>query len=329
MILLQEYYDSPSSLYLREENEKKGIKYVSMIAGSCCILYVFLQNFLWMGILLTPIGEICQIDPTMDSVVSVFMSILTLLVPFGIGGVLISKKTKKSVFAFNKPVDSKLMIFAVPLGFFICLAANYVTSVFVNWMDFAGIHLTSPDYDVPDDIGGRLIYTVSIAVVPALVEEFCIRGVVMQPLRKYGDKFAIIASSLLFAVLHGNLVQAPFALIAGFGLGYAVCITDSVWTGVLIHFFNNLYSVAVEFMIADIKNENVLNSVYLLTTVILYAVSILGSVIFVFVKNKRKLVPSFTVLSEKRKMRAFVLTVPMVLAVLMMIRITLNYVSFG
>lgn len=326
---MYDYYDSPSSLYLKEESERNGIKYISVIAGLCCTAYVIIQNALLIMLLMSPLGEIYESDPTMQSVVSIFFSIFGLLIPFAIGGFLISKKTGKTDFGFNRPVSNSLMLSAVPLGFFICLAGNYISSIFVNMMDAAGVSLSAPEYTVPENFGGRLIYAVSIAVVPALVEEFAIRGVIMQPLRRYGDKFAILASAIFFAVLHGNLIQAPFALIAGIGIGYAVCITNSVWTGVLIHFVNNLYSVAVEFMIADIQNEDVLNVVYLVTTVILYALSILGSVIFIFIKNKRKVLPSFTVLTERRKMMAFIFTIPMIIALLIMLSVTKNYVALS
>ena len=67
----------------------------------------------------------------------------------------------------------------------------------------------------------------------------------MQPLRRYGDAFAVAASSVIFALMHGNLIQAPFALIAGVGLGYFVISTGSIWTGVVIHFLNNLFSVVI------------------------------------------------------------------------------------
>lgn len=326
---LYDYYDSPSSLYLKEENERKGIKFIGTVAGLCCISYVLIQNILSIILLLSPLGEIYESDPTMQSVMSIFFSIFGLLLPFAVGGIFISRKTGKTDFGFNRPVSNPLMLSAVPLGFFICLAGNYITSIFVNMMDTAGVSLSAPEYNVPEDFGGRLIYTVSIAVLPALVEEFAIRGVIMQPLRRYGDKFAILASAIFFAVLHGNLIQAPFALIAGIGIGYAVCITNSVWTGVLIHFCNNLYSVAMEFMIADIQNEDILNVVYTVSTVILYALSILGSVIFIFIKNKRKVLPSFTVLSEKRKMKTFIFTIPMIIALLIMLSITKNYVALN
>ena len=189
--------------------------------------------------------------------------------------------------------------------------------------------LTSPEYTVPQTIEGRILYAVSVAVVPALVEEFAIRGAVMQPLRRYGDKFAILASSIFFAILHGNLIQAPFALIAGVAIGYAVCITNSLWTGILIHFANNLYSVITEFMIEDIANPQALDAVYMISTVTLTVVSVLGSVIFFLLKGNRKLMPSFTASAEKTKMFAFIVNIPMIIAIAIMLTITALFVTIG
>lgn len=323
------YYQPPESRYLQEQSERRGVKYVGIVSGICVISYVIIQNLMSLIVAMTPLRELYFSDPTMQSVVTIFMSIFSLLVPFGIGGMLINRKTGNQVFNFEKPVSGKLMVFAVPLGFFVCLAGNYISSIFVNIMSDIGFNLSSPDFDVPSDIPGRIVYLVSIAVVPALVEEFAIRGAVLQPLRRYGDKFAIIASAIIFAVLHGNLIQAPFALIAGIALGYAVCITNSIWTGVLIHFCNNLYSVIIEFLIEDIADEQLLNRIYIITMIALYAVSILGSVIFVIVKGKRKLMPSFTLISDGQKMKSFLINLPMVIAILIMLKITAQNVSFG
>lgn len=323
------YFLTPSEQYMQEENERKNIKYISIVAGLCVIGYVLIQNFLSIILMLSPLYELYLKDAAIFSVVSIIFSVCGLLIPFGIGGYFIGRKTKTSPFNFDKPVSTPLMLFAVPFGFFVCLAGNYVTSIFVNFMSTAGIELSAPDYPVPTDFSGRIVYALAIAVVPALVEEFAIRGAILQPLRKYGDKFAILASAIIFAVLHGNLIQAPFALIAGIGIGYAVCITNSLWTGVLIHFCNNFYSVITEFMVTDISDENELNRIYSLTMIALYVISILGSVIFVIIKGKRKLMPSFTTLSEGRKMKAFVLTIPMIIAFIIMISITSDYIAMG
>ncbi|MBQ8016239.1 MAG: CPBP family intramembrane metalloprotease [Clostridia bacterium] len=326
---MNDFYQSSAEIYLQGRQEKKEIRFLGSVAGLCVIGYVIIQNVLSEILYATPLAEYYETDPTFSSVVTIFFSIFGMLIPFGLGGYIIGKRTNTNVFNFEKPVSIPLMISAVPFGFFICLIGNYVTSLFVTYMDSAGIHLSAPDYALPSDFSGRIVYAVSIAVVPALVEEFAIRGAVLQPLRKYGDKFAILASALLFAVLHGNLIQAPFALIAGIGLGYAVCITNSVWTGVLIHFCNNFYSVLTEFLLEDITDEEVINQVYLIMTVTLYAVSILGSVIFIVLKNRRKLMPSFTVLRERSKLFAYVTNIPMAIAIIIMFLITLLFISVG
>ncbi len=321
------FYDPDNSLYVRRENEKYEIKRVGKAAGLIIIAYVLIQNFISILIYLSPIGEIYEKDPAMQSVVAIFLSVLGLLLPFAAGGYFLNKGKSTPMVDFRKPVSIPLMLSATALGFFICLAGNYATSVFVDLMSSAGITLSAPEYSPPSDFGGRLIYTLSIAVVPALVEEFAVRGVILQPLRKYGDKFAILASALVFAVMHGNLIQAPFALIAGIGIGYAVCITNSIWTGILIHFCNNLYSVIIEFLVADITDMAKLDSIYISITVVLYAVSIIGSIAFVIIRSQRKVMPSFTAMNEKQKMRAFVFSVPMIIALIMMIKITSNFIS--
>lgn len=324
---LYNFYDPENSLYVRRENEKESIKQIGRAAGLSIIAYVLIQNILSILVYLSPLGEIYEKDLTMQSVVSIFLSVLGILVPFAAAGYYISKGKGTPVVDFSRPVSIPLMLSATALGFFVCLAGNYATSVFVNFMDALGISLSAPDYSPPSDFAGRIIYTVLIAVVPALVEEFAVRGVILQPLRKYGDRFAILASALIFAVMHGNLIQAPFALIAGVGIGYAVCITNSIWTGVLIHFVNNLYSVIIEFLAEDIVGVEEFNTVYIILTIALYAVSIIGSVAFVIIKKQRKIMPSFTALSEGKKMKALVFTVPMIIALIMMVKITSNFIA--
>lgn len=325
--ILYNFYDPDNSLYVRRENEKYEIKRVGKAAGLIIIAYVLIQNLISILIYLSPIGVIYEKDPAMQSVVAIFLSVLGLLLPFAAGGYFINKGKSIPMVDFRKPVSIPLMLSATALGFFVCLTGNYVTSIFVDLMSEIGITLSAPEFSPPSDFGGRLIYTLSIAVVPALVEEFAVRGVILQPLRKYGDRFAILASALVFAVMHGNLIQAPFALIAGIGIGYAVCITNSIWTGILIHFCNNLYSVIIEFLVADITDMAKLDSIYISLTVVLYAVSIIGSVAFVIIRSQRKVMPSFTVLNEKQKIRAFVFSVPMIIALIMMIKITSTFIS--
>ena len=80
---------------------------------------------------------------------------------------------------------------------------------------------------------------IGTSIIPPLIEEFALRGVLMQSLRKYGNAFAIITSAFVFGIFHGNAVQIPFAFLCGLVIGYAVIATESIWTGIIIHALMN------------------------------------------------------------------------------------------
>ena len=325
--------DPGYGLYLRQaeeqrKKEKKRLRTVGLTAGGCIVAYVILQNVITLPYGFEPLYSAYFFSDEFMMLSNILFSIIGLWVPFVIGGRLLRNKGLLAKdYCLEKPVSTRLMLASIPFGFLICLVGNYLTNVFVGGMEEVGVELSSPEFSVPGGVAGRLIYVVWVAVVPALVEEFAMRSVVMQPLRRYGDAFAIVATSFVFAILHGNLVQAPFAFIAGAGIGYAVCITNSVWTGVLIHFCNNLYSVLIDFLLEDVTNEETLNLIWNLSQIALYAVCIIGTILFLIIKGKKKLSKSKVDMKTGEKWKAFVLNPTMIVAILIMLYITAEYVE--
>ena len=164
---------------------------------------------------------------------------------------LVGRRAKKRGFLetipMDKPLNAKFLPLIIVGAFGICLFGNVITSYFLAIIEaFFGLKLQMPAMpEVPATIPGILMCYASRAVVPALIEEMALRGIIMQPLRRYGDKFAIVCSSVIFGLMHCNLIQSPFAILAGFAIGYAVIATESLWTGIIIHFLNNAFSVTV------------------------------------------------------------------------------------
>lgn len=82
-----------------------------------------------------------------------------------------------------------------------------------------------------------------------VAEELVYRGFVLKNLRKYGTSFAIVISSLLFAFMHGNLVQGFFAFFVGLILGYLAVEYSLSWS-ILLHIVNNfLFGEALSFFL--------------------------------------------------------------------------------
>jgi len=81
-----------------------------------------------------------------------------------------------------------------------------------------------------------LIY---VGIVAPVIEELVYRGFALRLLERHGKMAAIIASSILFGVMHANLPQSMFACGIGLVLGY-VAVEYSIRWSILLHMINNL-----------------------------------------------------------------------------------------
>ncbi len=308
--------------------EKQYIKTIGSVAGVCIVIYIVLENLFTLPIaFFKPLYEIYYGSFKARFIFNMGMSVICMLLPFVIAGNRLKEKTRIKYLRLNKPNDPLLALFSVPTGVFICLIANYLTGILVTVTDKVGYELSSPNITQPETIAEKVIYFLTIAVLPPVVEEIAIRGVVMQPLRKYGDGFAIIASSFVFAVLHGNPVQAPFALIAGMWLGYVVCITGSLLPSMAIHFLNNSYSVAIDLMEKSITDKEMFAKYIAVLNIAILTAGLVCAILFTYKLNYKKLFKPLTFSSPLDKASAFVLNPPMLIAVAILLYITSKYIT--
>ena len=136
----------------------------------------------------------------------------------------------------------KAFYLGVPAALAVCILANYVSGMFSAFMQAFGVHTVLPDTVVPESLAGRIVFLISQSIIPALAEELVFRGIIMQPLRRWGDHFAVLVSAALFGLMHANFDQIPFAFVVGLIIGFMVIKTGTLWTGIVIHFFNNFFS---------------------------------------------------------------------------------------
>ena len=172
-------------------------------------------------------------------------SIIVLTVPFIFGAKILNFKIS-DIISFNFPSSKKLLSLNVFFSLGVAVLANFLVSIMIVFLEvYFGFEVTQPEIleQKYNNVFELFFALIVIAVIPALVEEFAFRGVVLGALRKFGDIPAIIISSLLFAFIHGNFVQIPFAFIMGLGLAIAVVVTKSIWSAIIIHFINNSLSV--------------------------------------------------------------------------------------
>lgn len=79
----------------------------------------------------------------------------------------------------------------------------------------------------------------AVAVVPAVCEELLMRGLILRALRpRIGAALAVVASAVLFSLLHLTLIQLLPTLAFGLLLGYAT-VHSGVVSSMLMHLVNN------------------------------------------------------------------------------------------
>ena len=189
----------------------------------------------------------------------------------------------QNVLLFEKTRFSTALACAF-LGMGVCMLANFPANWMAEFLDWAGFSGSLPDSPLTNEPSIQVLFFISLAVIPPLVEELIFRGVILHSLRRFGDGFAIVGSAFLFGMLHGNLIQLPFAFLCGLVLAFAVVKTGNLWVSIAIHSLNNGLSAAIT-LLQWYQGDALANLVY----VIAFASWILLGVISVgFLALRRK-----------------------------------------
>lgn len=77
-------------------------------------------------------------------------------------------------------------------------------------------------------------------ILAPVAEEIFYRKLVLDRLRRYGDLFAVLTTGILFGLIHGNLMQFPYAAAAGILFSYVYLRTGHILVTILLHMGINL-----------------------------------------------------------------------------------------
>ncbi len=279
-------YTPKKSLFSKIKDYFLCDRYVKLSAtvtviGLAIILYqlaAMVYSYLLRGV--PPILDRYTNDYMFATVIEMTYTVCCVGGSFAVGYILMKKMglTDRAL-PFGTPYCVSDSVLVIVAGLGICFAGNIVTNFFVTSMSSLGFEFYSYNYaltapvNLPQNAFEFICMMVHTAVLPAVFEEFAFRGVIMQPLRKYGDYFAITVSAVAFGLIHGNMTQMPFAIIAGIVLGYSSIVTGSMWTGVIIHFFNNFLSLLNSFARESLSEAGVM----LFSLITVYGTIIVGA----------------------------------------------------
>lgn len=187
---------------------------------------------------------------------------------------LFSKTQLNDVFPLKK-ISLKMVAATVTISLALALLANFFADLFVGGISLFGIkNYAEMDFTTNNPVE-IILNIIAISIIPALSEEFAFRGIILSKLRKYGDGFAVFISALLFGLLHGNIVQIPFAFIVGLGLAFVTIKTSSIVPAIITHFLNNLSSVIISIIEENkLMSEEIADGFYYLFLIIVFILAV-------------------------------------------------------
>jgi len=259
------FYNSDEFRALLEKNRKKKELGASLLLVCLLVAVSYLASFgvATAGSLLIRLFPVFDI-PLATELLNISVYAAQLLVPIIIYMVM-NKRSPKALYIVKDPCEdigereriTPLKIITYFLAAFsLSQVASYISnllSVFVSVVlsSFSeGLALDPQAYSTasPKNITEFVLDIVAVAVLPAILEEFMFRGVLLREFLKYGKTFAITASAIFFASVHGSVEQMMYSFVYGIIFGFVAVKTGSLTVGIIIHFINNAYSCTADYL---------------------------------------------------------------------------------
>lgn len=277
-------------LSLKEEQELKleKTKYrtYALVIGMSVILYFVLQTI--CELIFSTLGT-----SVLDGVLNVsqiqlltmaITSIVSLLIPYAFVSIYINKNQNKVKTTFSENIR---MFF---IGVFF---TGLVQILLILIQDIFGLSNKAVEEILSsvhlDNILTQILFVITIAIVPGVFEEILFRKGLINLTKGLGEKFAIIISSIVFAICHLNVTQGIFAFLMGLILGTIYVKTNKMRYNIIIHALNNGYAALSAIFIFN----NSLNG-YFSVNIAIILILIFSALVFVKecirkIKSKEKM----------------------------------------
>lgn len=161
------------------------------------------------------------------------------------------------------------------IGFYaVCTSAMYlfnIVGILVNLLisKITGIPIQNPLESLISNLNSIFILAVMVLIGP-IVEEIIFRKVILDRVRVYGDKFAIVFTAFVFGLYHGNFSQFFYAFALGVVFAYITLRTNTIKYSIIFHILINFMGSFAGLEIAKIAVEIVEGNTVSINQLILF-----------------------------------------------------------
>lgn len=224
------------------------------------VLILYAMYVLFVPYLLNELFDVYNItyykNINLQFVAKMVLMIMGTIIPFSIlklSSKRINRKVVKVDYSFKDILIHALVFFSLTS------AAIFAMTAIASTINIPGQLISGIGISINSKYMDDIVYVITFIIVSPILEEYAFRGVLLNTLSKYGKYFALITSSIIFALAHGSFLEIIPSFIMGMLLGKIslryktikpVCWIHAIFNGLLYLLFLipeefSLYSAVV------------------------------------------------------------------------------------
>ena len=239
---------------------------------------------------------------------------ITIAVSFYLIGFPLFHLLVKNIPNGQKKESKNLSIFELIKFILITYAVMYIVNLFtiivINIIGLiSGNSMTNPLNSVilPNSWIWNLVFA---GILSPIIEELMFRGIMLNKLRCYGDKIAIITTALLFGLFHGNFHQFFYATALGLVFAYVALKTGTIKYSIILHITINILGGVVPSILLSFGDNILPTAIFGLGVIVMV---IVGTVLFIKSIKKINILPGDISLEKGHVLKTTCLNLGMIL----------------
>lgn len=160
----------------------------------------------------------------------------------------------------DNKINKKDIIYSILLGLSLSIVYNTIIYYLNNSYHFTNIYEGNPNI---------LLAIISSGLVGPIIEEYIMRGIIYNELKKkYPIMKSIVLATLIFALFHLNFIQMIYALVLGFILIYVYEKSKNIKIPIILHITSNI-TTTLYVLLLNKGNLPIIIVLYILSLTIL------------------------------------------------------------
>ncbi len=138
-------------------------------------------------------------------------------------------------------------------------AASFIVTIIATILGFFGLEGATADLSATTSLPANLFMYFYACLLGPVLEELLYRGVILQSMRKYNERFAIFLSAIIFGLMHQNYQQAILGFLVGVPLAIVTIksgsIVPAIFTHIILNTFATITSCWIQYVAPDLFNS--------------------------------------------------------------------------